>query len=74
MSFSAEFSHEINLMSEEVKNLIDYFNSSSDILGSSMAMLGNTAFAFAYDEDAFKSLNIENLHIDKLNNIGITYD
>ena len=61
-------------MSDEVKDLIDYFNSSSDILGSSMAMLGNTAFAFAYDEDAFKSLNIENLHIDKLNNIGITYD
>ena len=74
LSFSNRFSHEINLMSDEVKNLIDYFNSSSDILGSSMAMLGNTAFAFAYDEDAFKNLNIEDLHIDKLNNIGITYD
>ena len=74
LSFSNSFSREVNLMSDEVKDLIDYFNSSSDILGSSMAMLGNTAFAFAYDEDAFKSLNIENLHIDKLNNIGITYD
>ena len=74
LAFSNRFSHEINLMSDEVKKLVDYFNSSSDILGSSMAMLGNTAFAFAYDEDAFKSLNIENLHIDKLNNIGIVYD
>ena len=74
LSFSNQFAHEIGLMSEEVKNLVDYFNSSSDILGSSMAMLGNTAFAFAYDEDAFKNLNIEDLHIDKLNNIGIVYD
>ncbi len=61
-------------VSNEVKNQIDYFESSSDILGTSMAMLGNTVFAFAYNEDAFKNLNIENLHIDKLNNIGITYD
>ena len=74
LTFSSEFSHEIDLMSDEVKNLIDYFKSSSDILGTSMAMLGNTVFAFAYNEDAFKNLNIENLHIDKLNNIGITYD
>ena len=74
LDFSSKFSHEINLMSDEVKNLIDCFKSSSDILGSSMAMLGNTAFAFAHDEDAFKSLNIENLHIDKLNNIGIVHD
>ena len=74
LDFSSKFSHEINLMSDEVKNLIDYFKSSSDILGSSMAMLGNTAFAFAYDEDAFKNLNIENLHIDKLNNTGIVHD
>jgi len=74
LTFSSEFSHEIDLMSDDVKNLIDYFKSSSDILGTSMAMLGNTVFAFAYNEDAFKNLNIENLHIDKLNNIGITYD
>ena len=42
-------------MSDEVKNMIEYFNSRDDILGSSMAMLGNTAFAFAYDEDAFQN-------------------
>ena len=74
LSFSNSFSHETKLMSDEVKDLIDYFNSSSDILGSSMAMLGNTAFAFAYNEDAFKNLDIKDLHIDKLNNIGIVYD
>lgn len=74
LEFSSRFSHEIDLMSGEVKNLIEYFKSSSDILGSSMAMLGNTVFAFAYNEDAFKNLDVKNLHIDKLNNIGIVYD
>lgn len=74
LEFSNRFSHSISLMSDEVKELVDYFNSSSDILGSSMAMLGNTVFAFAYDEDAFENLDIENLHIDKLNNNGIIYD
>ena len=74
LDFSYKFSSETNLMSDEVKNLVDYFNSRSDILGSSMAMLGNTAFAFAQNEDAFKNLEVENLHIDKLNNIGIVYD
>ena len=74
LDFSCKFSHETNLMSDEVKNLVDYFNSRSDILGSSMAMLGNTVFAFAQNEDAFKNLEVENLHIDKLNNVGIVYD
>ena len=61
-------------MSDEVIELVDYFNSMPNILGSSMAMLGNTVFAFAQNEDDFKNLDIENLHIDKLNNIGIVYD
>lgn len=74
LNFSYKFSQEINLMTDEVKNLIEYFNSRSDILGSSMAMLGNTVFAFSYNEDAFKTLNVEDMHIDKLNNVGIVYD
>ena len=74
LSFSNSFSIETELMSDEVRNLVDYFNSSEDILGSSMAMLGNTVFAFAYDEDAFKDLDIEDLNICELNNIGIVYD
>ena len=74
LTFSLKFSEDTKLMSDEVKNTIEYINSSSDILGSSMAMLGNTIFVFAYDEVALKNLNIENLHIDKLNNMGIVYD
>ncbi len=74
LTFSNRFSRETKLMSDEVKDTVDYFNSSTNILGSSMAMLGNTAFAFAYDEDALKTLDIKDLHIDKLNNIGIVYD
>ncbi len=74
LSFSYEFSKCTNLMSDEVKNMIEYFNSRPNILGSSMAMLGNTVFAFAYSKDAFETLNIEDLHIDKLNNVGISYD
>ena len=73
LDFSYKFSNETKLMSEEVKQLVDYFNSRPDILGSSMAMLGNTVFAFAESEDVFKNLDIENLHVDKLNNVGI-YD
>ncbi len=74
LDFSYGFSRQTELMSGEVKNLVDYFNSRSDILGSSMAMLGNTAFAIAENEDAFKNLEVEGLHIDKLNNTGIVYD
>lgn len=74
LAFSHMFSRDTKLMSDEVEDSINYFNSLTNILGSSMAMLGNTVFAFAYDEDALKNLEVENLHIDKLNNIGIVYD
>lgn len=74
LDFSYKFSSETGLMSDDVKSLVDYFNSSDDILGSSMAMLGNTVFAFAENEDAFRNLDIDGLHIDKLNNVGVVYD
>lgn len=74
LDFSYKFSSETKLMSDEVKQLVDYFNLKDDILGSSMAMLGNTVFAFAQNEDAFKNSDVEDLHVDKLNNIGIFYD
>ena len=74
LEFSHKFAQDTNLMSAEVEDLVDYFNSADDILGSSMGMLGNTVFAFSYDEDAFKNLDVEDLHIDKLNNFGIVYD
>ena len=74
LDFSYKFSTETNLMSGEVKSLVDYLNSRYDILGSSMAILGNTVFAFAYDKSAFETLDIEGLHVDKLNNVGIVHD
>lgn len=74
LDFSYKFSRETKLMSDEVKELVDYFNSRPNILGSSMAMLGNTVFAFAQNEDDFKNVDVENLHVDKLNNVGIVYD
>lgn len=74
LDFSLDFSKKTGLMSDEVSKLVDYFNCLDDILGSSMAMLGNTVFAFAYNEDAFKNLDIENLDIYKLDNNGIKYD
>ncbi len=74
LDFSLDFSKKTNLISDEVSELVDYFNCTDDILGSSMAMLGNTVFAFAYNEDVFKNLDIENLDIYKLDNTGIKYD
>ena len=66
LRLSYEFSLNTKLMTNEVQSLADYFNSCDDILGASMAMLGNTVFAFADNESSLKKLNIENLDIDKL--------
>lgn len=74
LDFSYKFADETKLMSSEVKELVDYLNSCDDILGSSMAMLGNTVFAVASDESSLKDTGIEDFHIDKLNNVGIVHD
>ena len=74
LDFSYKFADETKLMSSEVKELVDYLNSCDDILGSSMAMLGNTVFAVASDESSLKNKDIEDFHIDKLNNVGIVHD
>lgn len=74
LDFSNRFSRETGLMSDEVMELTDYFISSKDILGSSMAMLGNTVFAIAQDGDAFEGLEVDGLHVDNINNVGISYD
>lgn len=62
------FSKNTNLMNNDVSNLVEILNDNKDILGSSMAMLGNTVFAFAENKDTLKELNME---IYKLNNEGI---
>ena len=74
LRLSHDFSLNTKLMTSEVQSSVNIFNSSSDILASSMAMLGNTVFAFAFTEDAFKDLNIKNLNIHQLYNKGIVYD
>ena len=66
LKLSLEFSQNTKLMTSEVLSLINNFNLCDDILGSSMAMLGNTVFAFADNKSTFKKLNIEGMNIDKL--------
>ena len=66
LRLSYDFSLNTKLMTNEVQSLADYFNSCDDILGASMAMLGNTVFAFADNESSLKKLNIEGMNIDKL--------
>ena len=72
--FSRKFSGETGLMSDEVGKLADHLASCDDIIGSSMAMLGNTVFAIAQNGEAFENLEIEGLHVEKINNTGISYD
>ena len=74
LELSYDFSVKTKLVSDEVKRCMDYFNSIDDILGASMAMLGNTVFIFTYHKNIFDELNIENLNTYQLNNKGITYD
>ena len=68
LRLSLDFSKKTGLMTDEVTSLVNYFNSSDNILGSSMAMLGNTAFAFADNKTSFNKLDIEGLNIHKLYN------
>lgn len=74
INLSYEFSKKTKLIENEVLNLIKILSLEDDILGSSMAMLGNTAFAFSYNEDVFKTLDIDGLLVYELDNYGVKYD
>lgn len=74
LRLSYDFSLNTGLMTAQVKELVDYFNLSDDILGASMAMLGNTVFAFSYDESIFEEMNIGDIDIHQLYTKGIVYD
>ena len=74
LDFSNKFACETQLMTGDVRNAIENIKDHENILGSSMAMLGNTVFIFSYDKTTLKNLNIDDLHIDELNNVGIVYD
>lgn len=69
---SYNFSKNTKLMDMEVEKLVEYLNNQEDIVGSSMAMLGNTAFAFAENKKTLKNLKINEMDIYKLNNEGIS--
>lgn len=74
LRLSYKFSKDTNLISEDVSNLVNYLNGKDDILGSSMAMLGNTVFSFAYSRDVFENLDIEGMEIYKVDNFGVRND
>ncbi|MDO5849505.1 MAG: pantoate kinase [Methanobrevibacter sp.] len=71
---SYSFSYNTKLMSDDVFGLVSRLNDDENILGSSMAMLGNTVFAFAEDKSAFDHLDDLGLDICKINNEGIIHD
>lgn len=71
---SSDFSLNTGLMSRDVSELVERLNDEDEILGSSMAMLGNTVFAFADSRDNLESLDISGLEIYELNNEGIVND
>lgn len=62
---SLEFCRKTNLLTEEVKTAVNDLKN-RDVLGSSMAMLGNTVFAFSEDKES-----LEGLEIYEINNTGI---
>lgn len=69
---SYNFSKDTKLMSDDVENLVKYFNHHEELIGSSMAMLGNTVFTIAENKKTLKNLKINNLEIYKINNKGIS--
>jgi pantoate kinase len=72
MNASLSFAKRTHLINDELLQIVHELH--GKVLGSSMAMLGNTVFAFAYDKSAFETLDIEGLHVDKLNNVGVVHD
>ncbi len=74
LSESYNFAANTNLMTGKVLETVQLLNDDSNILGSSMAMLGETVFAFSDNKKALKNCAVKNLKIYKLNNEGITYD
>lgn len=67
IALSRKFSVETKLVNPELNELLDIFD--DETIGSSMAMLGNTAFALSYTPD----VSIEDCLITKINRTGIKY-
>ncbi len=65
---SQKFATETKLICPEVQEIIDIFN--DETIGSSMAMLGNTAFALSYEPDT----SVDKCNITRINTTGIRYE
>lgn len=63
---SLEFSKKTDLITKEIKIATNKLNKKEGIIGSSMAMLGNTIFAFSQNKESLSGLNLY-----KINNKGI---
>lgn len=69
IKLSYEFSKETGLMSREIENIVEELNKKT--IGASMAMLGNTVFAFVKKEDINNIKNLNDFTISKIYNNGI---
>lgn len=67
IDLSYKFAKKTNLLNEEVEKVINVLNEES--IGSSMAMLGNTAFAISYEAET----SLEDAKISKIDFNGIRF-
>ena len=67
IGLSRKFSEETELINPELYEILNIMDEES--IGSSMAMLGNTAFALSYSPD----ISVENCLITKINTSGVCY-
>lgn len=68
IELSNRFSHQTNLITPEIDEIVSVLN--DECIGSSMAMLGNTAFALSTTPDS----PVEKCDITKINLNGIKYE
>ena len=71
---SYRFSNETKLITKNIQEASEILKNEDNILGSSMAMLGETLFAFSENKKSLKNSEIKDFKIYKINNEGITYD
>ncbi|MBZ9571506.1 GHMP kinase [Methanobrevibacter sp. TMH8] len=69
IKLSYEFSKKTGLMNKEIQDIVEELNKKT--IGSSMAMLGNTVFAFVKKEDIDNIKNLNDFTISKIYNDGI---
>lgn len=67
IKLSRTFSQKTELISNELYEILEIFDEES--IGSSMAMLGNTAFSLSYTPDT----NVEKCNITKINTTGVEF-